>query len=346
MSLFEIDASAFEAAGRVSEAIISALAKADVLGCLSQEAPYYRRYFEQSQELGKLCQSTRTLLTVHGMASHALLRWGESSMQEAWLPRLSSGQALSAVAFSEPHAGSDLSAVQCKAARSQDGHYRLSGEKRWVSFGQRADAYLLLATVDGQPSCFWLPKETPGLEVTPSKPLLGLRASLTADLSLDECSLPEENLVGQIGWGLNLVAQEALTLGRLSVALGCVGGCQALLDESYRGSKRDHQLVRRLLSRMRTQTAAAHALCRVAMKSHLEGSNDAPGQAMMAKYFSAESYQQAAHDAVQLQGARGCVSGESKAELHYRDSKIMGIIEGSQEVLEDQISQFPWENQA
>lgn len=304
---------------------------------LCQDEPDFDGFFRGSRSLGRQSQSLRTLHTVHGMASQALLRWGEPALVQSWLGRLKDGSALAAVAFSESGAGSDLSQVSTTAAQGEGGDWTLHGSKRWVSFGENASAYLVLARAPEGLSCFWLPSDTAGLSRSPVEGLLGLENGETADLELVDCRVPASHLLGQPGWGLSLLGQEALTLGRLSVAWGCWGGIEACLEESRMHANLDHQLVRRLISRMAVAREATGALCEAAALAYKERSPEAPVKAMMAKLFAAESYAQAAADAVQVQGALGCTDSRGAAQ-HFRDSKVMEIIEGSQQVLEDQIA--------
>ncbi len=206
-----------------------------------------------------------------------------------------------------------------------------------MSFGQSAEAFLLLAQAPEGLSCFWLPGDCEGLRRSPVEGLLGLEKSQTADLELSDCRLPSSHLLGQPGWGLSLLGQEALTLGRLSVAWGCWGGIEACLEEARAHASLEHQLVRRLVTRMAVALEATAAVCQAAARAYIERTPEAPVKAMMAKLLAAESYAKVATDAVQLQGAMGCTA-ERVAAQHYRDSKIMEIIEGSQQVLEDQIA--------
>ena len=131
------------------------------------------------EEFGRACSSTRTLLTVHDMVAEVILKMGGEALREAWLPALTAGKHLAAFALTEPEAGSDAAAIQTTASPSGDG-YLLTGRKKWISFGQVADLFLVIARIgeDGSPGSFLVERETPGLTITPMKGLLGLRGSM------------------------------------------------------------------------------------------------------------------------------------------------------------------------
>lgn len=218
-----------------------------------------------NEELGRGCSSVRSLLTVHSMVCRALFRWGSREQKERWLRPLASGQTVAAFALTEPEAGSDAQAVQTSAAADGDA-YLLSGRKKWVSFGQVADLFLVFARCGEGPAAFLVERGAPGLRVEPISGMLGVRASMLAELHLSGCRVPRQNLLGGVGFGLSHVASAALDYGRYSVAWGCVGIAQACLEAClrYTGERRqfgaylkDHQLIQRMIARMVTGVKAA-----------------------------------------------------------------------------------------
>ena len=132
-----------------------------------------------NEELGRGCSSIRSLLTVHSMASFAVLRWGSRAQKERWLPLLARGEAIGAFALSEPNVGSDASAVETTATPDGD-HYVLQGRKKWTTYGQIADVFLLFAKAEGKPVAFLVERGTPGFEVRPLHGVTGTRASMLA----------------------------------------------------------------------------------------------------------------------------------------------------------------------
>jgi alkylation response protein AidB-like acyl-CoA dehydrogenase len=301
------------------------------------------------EETGRACSSVRSLVTVHGMVTHALLRFGTPAQRAHWLPRLASGAAIGAFALTEPGAGSDIQAV-ATTARATDGGYLLDGEKRWITFGARADVYLLFARLEGRPAAFLVERHRLGLAVRPLQGALGTRASMLADLTLTDCEVPAEALLGRPGFGLAGVAADALEFGRYSVAWGCVGLAQACLDASLDHAAarrqfgvrlRDHQLVQRMLADMATGTSAARLLCQQAGWLRACGDPQAVHATWLAKYFASTTAFRAASDAVQIHGARG-IGTDHPVQRYLRDAKVMEIIEGSTELQQTTIAQFAY----
>lgn len=289
-----------------------------------------------NEELGRACSSVRSLLTVHGMVSLALQRWGNAEQKEVWLPQLASGAKIAAFALTETNVGSDGRSVETTATPSGN-CYVLNGQKKWITFGQIADVFLIFAQIDGKPTSFLVEKKTPGLAIEPIHGMLGVRASMLAELHLEDCCIPASNLVGQVNFGVSHVAATALDYGRYSVACGCVGIGQACVEACLRYTNvrrqfgvylSEHQLVQQLLTEMITNVKAARLLCYQA--GYLKDTRD-PGaitETSIAKYFASRTAFKAANDAVQIHGANGC-SSEYKVQRYLRDAKIMEIIEGS-----------------
>ncbi|MEV0407205.1 acyl-CoA dehydrogenase family protein [Actinoallomurus sp. NPDC050550] len=287
-------------------------------------------------EVGRACSSVRSLLTVHSMVAHALDRWGRPEQRRHWLPRLADGTALGAFAVTEPDAGSDLQAVATTARRDGD-DYVLSGRKHWITFGQYADLFLVLARLDDRPAAFLVERDRGGLDVRPMTGALGTRASMLARVQMDGCRIPAANLVGRPGFGLSAVIATALELGRYSVAWGCVGLAEACLRAAlghaaarrqFGSALRGHQLVQRMLADMGTGVTAARLLCLRAGRLREAGDPASVHATWMAKYFASTAAARAAGDAVQIHGARG-IGPDEPVQRYLRDAKVMEIIEGS-----------------
>jgi glutaryl-CoA dehydrogenase (non-decarboxylating) len=299
-------------------------------------------------EIGRACASTRSFLTVQTMVATALQRWACEALKAEILPSLATGARLAAFALSESDAGSDAKALGTIARRTQDG-FVLGGEKRWVSFGQVADVILLFGRLDDAMAAFLVDADTPGLVREPVNGLLGLRASQLATLKLDGCFVPEARCVGGGDLPLSPVAATALDIGRYSVAWGCVGQAEACLEASvaHTSTRRqfgkrllDHQLVARHVARMVASSKAARLLCEEAGERRAARAEDAVWATQVAKYFAATAAFEAASTAVQLHGAAGCVAGAA-VERHFRDAKVMEIVEGSTEIHELMIARAP-----
>ncbi|MEA2563399.1 MAG: hypothetical protein QOH06_4903 [Acidobacteriota bacterium] len=301
-----------------------------------------------TEEIGRGCSSIRSLLTVHDMVCRGILRWGSQRQKESWLPRLARGEVLGAFALSEPGAGSDATGIETKAIEL-DGGYALDGTKKWITYGQIADLYLLFAKLDGKPTAFLVERETPGLTVTPLRGILGTRASMLAELKLEGART--ENMVGRPGFGVSHVVGAALDQGRYSVACGSVGIAQACLDASLAYARErqqfgqplfEHQLIRAMLSDMIANVRAARLLCMRAGYLRDIGDPGAIAETSVAKYFASTTANRAAADAVQIHGGNGCHE-DFPVSRYFRDAKVMEIIEGSTQIQQSTIARFELE---
>ncbi len=294
-----------------------------------------------NEEIGRGCANVRNMIGVQGMFSTAILRWGSEEQRKQWLPRVSSGELIAAFALTEPEIGSDAKNIHT-TARQEGSGYIINGRKKWISFGGNADVFVLFAKVDGQVSAFIVERNTPGFTCKPITGLLGFRGSMLAELCLEECRVPAGNLVGQVGFGLALVANHGLAHGRYSTAWGAVGLAQACLDAclDYAGQRmqfgaylKDHQLIQQMIADMVTNIMAARLLCLRAGQLREQGDEKALLETSVAKNFSANMAFKAANDAVQIHGANGCGS-EYPVQRYMRDAKIMEIVEGSTQIQE------------
>jgi glutaryl-CoA dehydrogenase (non-decarboxylating) len=298
-----------------------------------------------NEEVGRGCSSVRSLLTVHGMVQFAILRWGNEAQKDKWLPRLAKGEWIGAFGLTEPNVGSDARGIETSATVSA-GSYVLRGSKVWTTFGQIANVFLIFAQQEGRICTFLVERDRPGFSTTALSGMLGTRASMMANLQLDECEIPKENRIGGIGFGLSAVGSAALDIGRYSVACGCVGVAQACLDASIEHAShrkqygvllKEHQLIQKMITEMVVNTSAARGLCYRAGALKDAGDSRTMIETFIAKYFASKTAQQAATDAVQIHGALGC-SPESSVQRYYRDVKIAEIIEGSSQILEINIA--------
>lgn len=300
-----------------------------------------------NEEVGRGCSSLRSLLTVHGMVSYSILKWGSKQQKERWLAQLASGETIGAFALTEPQAGSDAKNIRTTANLAGT-DYVLQGRKKWITFGQIADLFLVFAQCEGKSIAFLLEKDTPGLSITPISGMLGVRASMLAELSMEECVVPKENLLGRAGFGIPYIASSALDYGRYSVAWGCVGVAQACLDAcaQYTSERkqfgvylREHQLIQQMLTDMLTNTKAARLLCFQAGYLRETGDPRAIVDTSIAKYFASTTLNKIASDAVQIHGANGC-SSDFSVQRYLRDAKIMEIIEGSTQLQQTNIAKY------
>lgn len=300
-----------------------------------------------NEEIGRACAADRGLITVQNMIVQTLSRWGSDVQKNRWLRDLASGRKIAAFALTEPEHGSDAANIQTTAERS-DEDFVLTSHKKWISYGQIADIFLVFARTDGQVSAFLVERETAGLSVEPMKGMLGARGSMLAELRFDHCTVPAENLVGNIGFGLAPVAFTAMDVGRYSIAWGGVGLAQACLDSCVRYTRsrrqfgvriRDHQLIQRMITDIMVDIAAARLMCYQAGLLSVSDDRDSLKNMLMAKYFASNMAVRVANAAVQIHGANG-YSRDYPVERCLRDAKIGQMIEGSNEMLQLMISRY------
>jgi glutaryl-CoA dehydrogenase (non-decarboxylating) len=304
-----------------------------------------------NEEIGRGCSSVRSLLTVHNMVSQALCKWGNKSQKDYWLPKLALGEIIAAFALSEPNVGSDAKSVETTATFAGDA-YILNGQKKWITYGQIADVFLVFAKCDDKPTAFLVEKNNPGLSVKPMSGILGTRASMLAELRFNNCQVSEQNLVGKLGFGFSYIAASALDYGRYSVASGCVGIAQACLEACIKYTSdrkqfdvylKEHQLIRQKITQMIANIKAARLLCYQAGYLKDIRHPNSIIETSIAKYFASTAANKIANDAVQIHGGNGC-SSEYPVERYLRDSKIMEIIEGSTQIQEITIAESAYQD--
>jgi len=330
--------------GRVGPEIVGLLGQGGYLaptlpriyGGRDLDLPSYVLLHEQ---IGRACASLRSLLTVQDMVVHVLFRFGSEDQRRRLLPALASGSLLASFALTEPDAGSEISATSAVARRTR-GDWSISGHKTWISFGLLADVFLVFARADEGITAFLIKRDAKGLAIRPSPEVIGLRGSMLAELTFDDCFVSDNDRIGPVGRGHPHITTAALTLGRLGVAAGCVGILQACSDAScsYARSKlrggtrlRNHQLIAEKLANIYIGVDAARLLCLQAAVLLQENDPRAFVEVAIAKQFAASAAMQAAANAVQIHGAIGC-SPHYAVERHYRDAKVMEIIEGTSEL--------------
>lgn len=292
-----------------------------------------------NEELGNACSSTRSLITVHSMVTFALKRWGKREQQEKWLPLLAKGEKIGAFALSEPNIGSNAGHIETTAV-SQGNMVVLNGRKKWITFGQIADLFLLFARQDGKAIALLVEKDTPGLTIHPIQGMMGTKGTMLAELELNDCHIPAQNMLAGIGFGIMAVAMSALDIGRYSVAWGSVGIGQACLEasldytqvrEQFGEPLRKFQLIQQMITNMVTHVKAARLLCLQAGYALENQPANATNDILIAKYFASKTAMEVASDAVQIHGANGC-SSDYPVQRFLRDAKVMEIIEGSHQM--------------
>jgi len=287
---------------------------------------------------GSLCSSLRSIMTSQGMAAWTIQRFGDREQRRRYLADLTSGQ-LAAVAFSEPEAGSDLSAMRTSIEPSGDSVV-IDGQKMWTTGARYADLIVVLGRYGDGAGAVMVPSGTPGLRVEPVADPMGCRAAGHAHVRLDGVRLPASCVLGGGGQALSLLFTTALSYGRMSVAWGCVGIVRACLNAAASHAKRreqsgkplaQHQLVARHLAELLIAEQVSTRVCEHASRRWDSASADMVLAAVLAKHVSAGHAARGAATAVQVLASAGATDGNVAARA-YRDAKLMEIIEGSNEI--------------
>lgn len=294
------------------------------------------------QEIAYACASTAVTMSVTNLTCEPILLFGTEEQKRKWLPPLAGGEHLGAFAITEPEAGSDPGSMRTMARRKGD-TYRISGTKVFITNGGVAGAFVVVArTQEGGGnkglSAFLISSGTPGLRVGAEEQKMGLRASNTVELILDDCPVPAEQRLGEEGQGF-VVAMAALDGGRIGIASQATGMGQACLDEAVRYSQERKQFGRYLASfqaiawmiaDMKTELEAARLLTWQAARKKdlgLPFTQDAS----MAKLYASEMVNRAAYRALQIHGGYGYTK-HFKVERLYRDARVTTLYEGTSEV--------------
>ena len=298
-----------------------------------------------NEELNWGCAGMATGLIGAGLAYLPIIHMGTEHQKKRFLTRFTGKEArLGALCLTEPDAGSDAANLSTTATLDGD-EWILNGQKRFISNGSLADYLFVYAREPGTKrheglSCFMVPKGTRGFTVTKVETTtkLGLRASPTADLAFEDCRVPKGNLVGKRGNGWDQVMR-TLNNGRLGIAAGAVGVARAALEAAVRYARQrkafnrpigDFQLIREMISESATEIDAARLLTLRA--AHLRDLGvDNTKEVSMAKLFGAQMAMRVTDRAIQVHGGYG-FSGDFDVERYFRDARILGLYEGTNEI--------------
>jgi alkylation response protein AidB-like acyl-CoA dehydrogenase len=291
------------------------------------------------EALAEVDPSVSVLVDVQNtLVLNTILRLGNDEQKARYLPKLCQGT-VGSYALSEAGSGSDAFALVTEA-RKEGGGYRLTGEKLWITNAAESDLFIVFATVDKSLgykgiTAFFVERNQPGFSVLARENKLGIVASSTCPLLLENTFVPEENVLGPVGLGYK-VAIETLNEGRIGIGAQMLGLAQAAFDHAVRHVSerkqfgkaiKDFQGVQFQLARLRTQIEAARLLVYNAARMKDAG-QPLVGEAAMAKYFASEVAEEAASLAVDLHGGVGFTK-EYPVEKLYRDAKIGKIYEGT-----------------
>jgi butyryl-CoA dehydrogenase len=335
-------------AGKFDWDIARKIFKEGFLGCPIPEkygglGMDYVAYGLMTEEINRICSSTRTLFSVQvSLVALTILKWGSEEQKMHYLPKLCNGEYIGCYGLTEPEAGSDAANQQTRAVKDGD-FYVLTGQKVWISCGSIATHAIIFATIDASLghkgiTCFIVDTKSPGFKAQEIKGKLGLRASDTSSLFLDQVRVPASNILGKVGEGFK-IAMSALDNGRFSVAAGAVGLVQGCIDvcTKYAMQRKtfgkfigEHQQVQAMIADMVVECEAGRLLYLRAADLKNKGVRNTL-ETSLAKLFCGEAANRAAHNAVQIFGGYG-YSDEYPVERYFRDAKILNIYEGTREI--------------
>ena len=286
---------------------------------------------------------TSTVISVTNCPVNAiLLNFGNAAQKKKWLTPLAQGQMLGAFCLTEPHVGSDASALKTMAVKDGDG-YVINGVKQFITSGQNGDVAIVLAVTDRAAgkkgmSAFIVPTNTPGYVVTRLEDKLGQHSSDTAQINFDNCRIPHENLIGQEGEGYR-IALSGLEGGRIGIAAQSLGMARSAFEVALEYAKQresfgqpifNHQAVGFRLAECATKIEAARQLIWHAA-SLRDAGRPCLKEAAMAKLFASEMAEEVCSAAIQTLGGYGYVS-DFPVERIYRDVRVCQIYEGTSDV--------------
>ena len=295
------------------------------------------------EEISRVLPSLSVIVSVHcSLFCYAILKFGSDRQKNKYLPRAAKGELLGAFALTEPGAGSDIFGLNTKAEKKGD-FYHINGTKAWVTTGSDALAHVLFATTKSQQgerqlSAFIVEKDFPGLRIAKIEEKMGLHASVTAEVVLEDCQVPAENLLGEEGQGAK-IALHCLDGSRIGIAAQSVGLSQRALDEAARYAKQrqafgkpiaDLQAIQFMIADMATPLDSARLLTYRACFLQDQGISFSK-EASMAKLFASEAANKIAYMALQIHGGYG-YSKEFPVEQLYRDARVLTIYEGTSEI--------------
>ncbi len=300
-------------------------------------------YFIAVEEISRWCASTGVIVSAHSsLVCDPIFRFGTEEQKRKYLPDLLSGRKIGSFSLTEASAGSDSGATKT-TARLEGDKWVINGSKLFATNGKEASVFVLLASTDpGQKtkgiSAFIIDSDTPGYRIGKLEKKLGIRGSSTAEIILDNCVVPQENLLGEVNKGFK-IAMITLDGGRLGIAAQALGIARASIEDAINYSKERHQFdqpianfqaIQWMIADMATEYQAAWLLGWRASKMKDMGLNYST-EAAMAKLKASEVASFCANKCLQIHGGYGYTE-DFRAERYLRDAKITEIYEGTSEI--------------
>jgi butyryl-CoA dehydrogenase len=295
------------------------------------------------EEIGRGDSAIRTVISVQtSLVCSGILKWGTEEQKQKYLPKLCSGEWLGCFGLTEPDTGSDAANQKTRAKKTEKG-WVINGAKMWISMANYAKVALIFAQTDPEKghkgiACFIVDTDQPGFKAQTIEHKMGLHASDTASISLEDVEVSEEDVLGEVGQGFK-VAMSNLDSGRYSVAAGCVGICQGCVNESVAYAKEreqfgrpiaSFQLVQAMIADMTVKTEASRMLVWRAGWLKDQGRPNTL-ETSIAKLHSTEASLECANLAIQVHGGAGYVD-DHPVERYYRDARVTTLYEGTSQI--------------
>jgi alkylation response protein AidB-like acyl-CoA dehydrogenase len=303
----------------------------------------YHEYVDSIIEVARICGSIGLSMAAHNsLCTGHILQFGNEEQKKSWLPRLASGEWIGAWGLTEANTGSDAMRMKC-VARKDGKHWVINGAKNWITHGISGNIAVVVARtgelLDSRGiTAFVVERGTPGFKAGKKENKLGMRASETAEMIFEDCRIPEENMLGNVGHGF-IQAMKVLDGGRISIAALSVGIAKGAYDAALAYSKQREQFGKPIshfqgiafkLADMATEIEAAELLTHQAADLKNRGQK-VTRQSAIAKYYASEVAVRCSTEAVQIFGGYGYTK-DFPAEKFYRDSKLCTIGEGTSEI--------------
>jgi hypothetical protein len=334
--------------GWISDAVVRQMGELGLLGMVvpaEQGGSFtdYSAYALAVEEISAGCGATGALMSVHNsVGCGPLLTFGSTNQQDTWLERLATGQAIGCFCLTEPHAGSEAHNLRTRAVL-ENGEWVINGAKQFVTNGKRASLAVVFAVTDPELgkkglSAFLVPTDNPGFRVERMEHKLGIRGSDTCAISLDNCRIPESNLLGVRGKGLS-IALSNLEGGRIGIAAQALGIARAAFEAALGYARErtqfgqaltEHQSIANMLADMHMKLNATRLLILHAARLRTAG-QPCLSEASQAKLFASEMAEEVCTKAIQIHGGYGYLEDYSVERL-YRDARITQIYEGTSEI--------------
>ncbi|NLY35140.1 MAG: acyl-CoA dehydrogenase [Alcaligenaceae bacterium] len=338
----------WEKEGWIDDAMIEKMGELGLMGMVVPEEwggsfSDYVSYALAIEEISAADAATGTMMSVHNsVGCGTLLNAGNDMQKKQWLPEMASGRAIGSFCLTEPQAGSEAHNLKTRAVL-QDGQWILNGAKQFVTNGKRAKIAIIFAVTDpdlGKKglSAFLVPANTPGFMVSRVEHKMGIRASDTCAITLDNCTVPENALLGERGKGLS-IALSNLENGRIGIGAQAVGIARAAFEAALKyanervqfgKSLAAHQSIANMLADMHTQINAARLMVLNAASLKNQGI-PCLSEAAQAKLMASEMAEKVCSMAIQVHGGYGYLE-DYPVQRYYRDARITQIYEGTSEI--------------